>query len=135
MNIRRIALTVCSVLLLLAMVAGSRASEAYSKISIGAGDAGKTVSLHQGDILVVTLNVNTTTGYNWLMQSMDPAILKRVGEPVYTPETNQAGAQGEIVITFQAVKTGQANLILNYMRSFEKDTEPINTFEVTVVVK
>jgi inhibitor of cysteine peptidase len=135
MNTKRITLTISSILLLLALVACSQATEASSKTSIGVGDAGKTISLHLGDTLVVTLDGNITTGYNWLMQPMDPEILKQVGEPAYTPESNKVGAPGKIVLTFQAVKTGQANLVLNYMRSFEKETPPLNTFEVTVVVK
>lgn len=132
---RRITLTVCSVLLLLAMVACNQASGENPKaVSIGAGDAGKTITLNEGDTLVVTLDGNTTTGYNWLLQAMDPAILKQVGEPAYTPESNQLGAPGKIALTFQAVKSGQAKLVLNYMRPFEKDTAPLNTFEVTLVV-
>jgi inhibitor of cysteine peptidase len=135
MNKKSITLTIGSMLLLLALAACSQASGAPSKTSIGAADAGKTISLHLGDTLVVTLDGNITTGYNWLMQPMDPEILKQVGEPAYTPESNKVGAPGKIALTFQAVKTGQANLVLNYMRSFEKDTPPLNTFEVIVVVK
>jgi len=135
MNTNRIILTVSSVFLLLAMAACSQTSGSDSNISIEADDSGKTITLHQGDTLIVTLDGNTTTGYNWLMQTMDPAILKQVGEPAYTPESNQIGAPGKISLTFQAVKTGQAKLVLNYMRSFEKDIAPLNTFEVTVVIK
>lgn len=132
---RRITLTVCSVLLLLAMAACNQASGGNPKaVSIGAGDAGKTITINEGDTLVVTLDGNTTTGYNWLIQDMDPAILKQIGEPAYTPASNQLGAPGKIALTFQAVKTGQAKLVLNYMRAFEKDSAPLNTFEVTLVV-
>jgi len=132
---RRISLIVCSVLLLMVLVACNQSTEENLKtVSIGAGDAGKTITLNEGDTLVVTLNGNTTTGYSWLIQAMDPVILKQVGEPASTPENNQLGAQRKIVLTFQAVKTGQAQLILNYMRPFEKDTAPLNTFEVTLVV-
>ena len=136
MNKRRITPTVCTFLLLLTLVACSQVPGENSKtISIGAGDAGNTITLNQGESLVVTLDGNPTTGYNWLMQTMDPAILKQVGEPVFTPDSNQTGASGKIAMTFQAVKTGQAKLELSYMRSFEKETAPLNTFEVMVVVK
>ena len=136
MNTRRITPTVCTFLLLLVLVACNQVSGENSKtISIGAGDAGNTITLNQGESLVVTLDGNPTTGYNWLMQTMDPAILKQVGEPAYTPENDQPGASGKITIAFQAVKTGQAKLVLSYMRSFEKETAPQNIFEVLVVVK
>ena len=136
MNTRKITPTVCTFLLLMALVVCNQVSGENSKTtSIGAGDAGNTITLNQRESLVVTLDGNPTTGYNWLMQTMDPAILKQVGEPAYIPESNQLGASGKITITFQAVKTGQAKLVLSYMRSFEKDIAPLNTFEVMVVVK
>ena len=135
MNARRITITVSSILLLLAMAACSPASGTDSNISIGAGDSGKTITLHEGDTLIVTLDGNTTTGYNWLLQTMDPAILKQIGEPAYAPESDSPGAPGRISLTFQAVKSGQADLVLNYIRSFEKDVAPLHTFEVTVVVE
>lgn len=135
MNVRKIMLTASSVLLLLTMAACHPTSRTHSSITVGAEDAGGTITLHQGDTLTVTLDGNTTTGYNWMMQPMEPAILEQVGEPAYTPDSDQIGAPGKISLTFQAVKTGQANLVLNYMRPFEKDIAPQNTFEVTVVVE
>lgn len=134
MNVRRITVAV-SFILLLVMAACSPASGTDLNTTIGAGDAGKTITLHEGDTLIVTLDGNTTTGYTWLMQTMDPAILKQVGDPAYTPESDSIGAPGTISLTFQAVKSGQASLVLNYMRAFEKDVAPLHTFEVTVVVE
>lgn len=128
-------LVASSVLLLLSMTACKQMSGTDSKISIGTNDSGKTVTLHQGDTLIVTLDGNPTTGYSWLMQTMEPAILEQVGEPAFTPDSNQIGAPGKISLTFQAVETGEAKLVLNYMRSFEADIAPSHTFEVTVVVK
>ncbi len=135
MNTKRITLIVSSVLLILTLVGCSQASAVDPKIYIGIGDAGKTITLNTGDTLVVTLDGNTTTGYNWLTQPMNPAILKQVGDPVFTPESNKLGAPGKIVLTFQATKIGQANLVLNYKRPFENSSAPLNTFQVTVVVK
>ena len=136
MNIRRTTQTVSIFLLLLILVACSQGPGANSKtISIGAGDTGNTITLNKGEILAVTLDGNPTTGYNWLMQTMNPAILKQVGEPAYTPESNQPGSPGKVTLTFQAVKTGQAKLVLNYVRSFENDNVPLKTFDAMVVVK
>ena len=105
------------------------------QVSIGAADAGKTVNLHTGDTLVVTLDGNITTGYNWIMLPQDSAILEQVGEPQVTPDSDALGAGGKIVLNFKAVKTGQSNLNLAYMRSFETDATPENTFEVLINVE
>ncbi len=135
MNTNRITLTAISALLVLVLAACSQSASAASTTSIGAVDAGKTITLHEGDSLTVTLDGNMTTGYTWLAKPMDPAILKQVGDAKYTPENTKIGAPGKISLTFQAVQTGQSELVLNYVRSFEKNTAPLNTFEVTVVVK
>ncbi len=135
MNTNRITLSLISVLLVLALAACSQTASAASTTSIGAADAGKTISLHKGDSLTVTLDGNVTTGYTWLVKPMDPAILKQVGDSKYTPENTKIGAPGKVSLTFQAVQTGQSELVLNYTRSFEKNTAPLNTFEVTIVVK
>ncbi len=137
MKTKRIALMASSIILILALalVAYNQASAKNPKMSISTGDAGKTIPMNMGQSLEITLDGNMTTGYNWIVQSMDPAILKQVGDPVYTPESDRTGAPGKIVLTFQPVKTGQANLVLNYERPFEKDTDPLKTFQVTIVVK
>ncbi len=135
MNTNRITLSIISVLLVLALAACSQTASAASTTSIGAADAGKTISLQKGDSLTVTLDGNATTGYTWQAQPTDPAILKQVGEATYTSKSKELGAPGKVSITFQAVKTGQSELVLNYMRPFEKNSAPLNTFKVTVVVK
>jgi inhibitor of cysteine peptidase len=104
-------------------------------MTISEEDSGKTIELNKGDTLVVTLEGNITTGYNWEMLAQDPAILQQVGEPEATPESDKLGAPSMIALKFEAVKTGQATLKMVYRRSFEKDVQPLMTFEVTVVVK
>ena len=129
---RKSALIAVLMFLVLTLVACSQSAD--PKVSIGTADAGKTITLHQGDMLIVSLEGNITTGFNWQMLPQDPEILKQVGEPEVTPDSKMMGAPGLIVLKFQAVKTGQAKLDLAYQRSFEKNVAPANTFEVTVVV-
>jgi len=108
---------------------------APSSRTITEQDAGKTIEVSQGETLTVLLEGNPTTGYTWELASEDLAILKQVGEPAFTPESGGVGSGGKVSLTFEAVAAGQAPLKLIYHRPFEPDEPPVQTFEVTVVVK
>ena len=97
-------------------------------------DAGRTVELHAGDKLEVSLKGNPTTGYQWETAAVDAAILKLVGEPEFNPDSGALGAGGKVTLRLIAVAAGQTTLQLIYHRPFE-NVPPIKTFKATVVVK
>jgi inhibitor of cysteine peptidase len=117
------------------LVACSPARASAETVTLTETDAGKTIELKNGNLLVVTLDGNITTGFNWEMVPQTPAVLKQLGESEATPDSSALGAGGKISLKFQAVRTGQASLTLIYHRSFEKDVPPEKTFEVTILVK
>jgi len=98
-------------------------------------DAGRTVEIERGDILEVVLRGNPTAGYLWEMVSGDITILRPIGRPEFKPERATVGAGGAITLRFEAASPGRTGLKLGYRRPWEKDVPPIETFEVTVVVK
>jgi inhibitor of cysteine peptidase len=104
-------------------------------INLTAADAGKTIELKSGDTLLVTLEGNLTTGYNWVMSPQDPAVLQQVGEPEVKADSDKLGSPGLITLKFKAATTGQTNLRLEYKRPWEKGVTPEITYEVNVVVK
>jgi inhibitor of cysteine peptidase len=104
-------------------------------VRIGQPDAGRTISLKTGDTLLVELDGNITTGFNWIPAPQDPLLLSQVGDAAVTPESNLPGAPGRIVLQFKAVAQGQTLLHLDYKRSWETGVAPEKSFEVTVVVK
>jgi inhibitor of cysteine peptidase len=104
-------------------------------VKISQPDAGKTISLKTGDTLLIELDGNITTGFNWIPAAQDPVLLSQVGGNQVTPESNLPGAPGRIVLQFKAVAQGQTRLRLDYKRSWETGVAPEKSFEVTVVVK
>jgi inhibitor of cysteine peptidase len=84
---------------------------------------------------VVTLAGNPTTGYNWIPAPQEPSLLEQVGEPKVTPASDLLGAPGMIVLQFKAAAAGETTLHLDYKRTWDLDTPPERTFEVSVVVK
>ncbi len=121
-------------LLMFIPAACSQASDPV--VNISESDAGKTIELKKGNTLVVSLEGNVTTGFNWEMDSSSaPAFLQQIGSTEVTPASDAVGAPGTIVLKFSAVQTGQAPLKLIYHRAWEKGVAPAKTYEVSVVVK
>lgn len=106
-----------------------------SGLKIDKDSNGKTISIPSGQSLEIKLEGNITTGYEWQVISVDETILKPVGEPKYSSESKLAGAGGEFLFKFETKNPGETNLKLGYLRPWEENTEPIETFEITVMVK
>ena len=88
-----------------------------------------------GDTLVVSLEGNITTGYNWVPAPQNPALLEQVGDTEVTPANDKLGAPGKIILKFKAAAQGKTTLHLDYKRAWEQNTAPEGTYEVNVVVK
>lgn len=97
-------------------------------------DEGTTVRLEVGETFHVVLEGNPTTGYQWEVVPMAKPIVKQIGEPEFEPDSSAVGAGGQVTIDFEAVMAGQGALRLIYHRPWE-EAEPLETFQVTVVVQ
>ena len=95
------------------------------------------VELEQGQILVVTLESNPSTGYRWEVVDNNESILKQFGQAEFKPsETSDppmVGVGGWEIFRFKAISAGQMTLELVYHRSWE-DAEPLKTFSIQVTV-
>jgi len=105
------------------------------QLVITEADAGTRVEVQQGQIFQVSLAGNQTTGYNWMVTSIDPAIIQVEGDPVYEPDSNLIGSPGKISYTFKALTPGEVNLHLDYQRPWAETVPAEKTFDVTIVVK
>lgn len=125
-------------LILLVMLMGvltACQSNSNETITIDDQNAGDVIEMQVGDMLVVSLDGNITTGFNWVPAPQDPVLLEQVGDTEVTPEGEGLGAPGKIVLQFKAISEGQTPLTFEYKRAWEEDVEPEKTFEVTIVVK
>lgn len=102
--------------------------------TLGPAEAGSTVALEVGGELTITLPANPSTGYSWVVTALNPALLTQIGEPEYSAESNLIGAGGTMTFRFQGTAAGQDSLQLDYLRTWE-DTEPLDTYSVTVNVR
>ena len=95
--------------------------------------------LEQGQILVVTLKSNPTTGYGWEVAENQESILEQMGEAEFkqseTGEPPLVGAGGWEIFRFKAISAGEMTLQLVYHRPWEEGVEPLKTFSLQVVVR
>jgi len=118
------------------MFSGSfQAGAAGAIMEIGAQDAGKPIQLAVGDTLKVRLKGNPSTGYAWEVAGIDKEILVPVGEPEFIPDRKTRGSGGTVTLRFKAVSHGETWLKLVHRRPFEKEMQPIHTFEIKVWVE
>ncbi|MBA7647697.1 hypothetical protein ES703_55475 [subsurface metagenome] len=109
------------------------------EVNVNEEDADSQVELEQGQILVITLESNPTTGYRWEQVETQESILEQMGEAKFKPsETGEpplVGAGGWEIFRFKALSTGQTSLKLVYHRPWEEGVEPLKTFSLQVVVR
>jgi inhibitor of cysteine peptidase len=103
-------------------------------LSLVETDNGRTVDVHPGDVVQVTLPENATTGYRWAIDRHDEDVIEAVGsEPRYRSEA--VGSGGEVAFTFRAKKAGTGEIALKHWRHFEGDRSVIARFRVRLNVQ
>ena len=92
----------------------------------------QTVAL--GDVLIVELRGNPTTGYEWKQtDSLNHAVLEPLGYEYIPDRPGIIGSGGLWRFRFKAVHTGSTPLEYAYRRSWEED--PIESFSVIIIVR
>jgi inhibitor of cysteine peptidase len=97
---------------------------------------GKTVNVKSGELIVVELEGNPSTGYTWEAKDLDASVLQQVGEIAFKSNNpGLVGAGGTLTLTYKALKTGTTDLQLVYHRPWETDVEPLSTYGVKINIK
>ncbi|NIS79051.1 MAG: hypothetical protein GTO14_02240 [Anaerolineales bacterium] len=106
------------------------------EVTIGLEHDGQEIQLDIGEVLVLELESNPTTGYVWEVDEIDEMLLRLQGEPAYKASSGRefVGAGGVEVFRFEALSSGVAVLELIYHRPWEEE-KPIKTFSVRVVMQ
>ena len=106
-----------------------------NEVMMGTVDNGGRADLAEGEVLVITLESNPTTGYSWQIAAGGGSVLQQIGEAEFSPQSDLMGAPGVETFRFEAASSGQAELSLLYQRPWEKDVEPLQTFSLQVFVQ
>ena len=94
------------------------------------------VEVKVGQEFNITLDSNPSTGYQWqLAKQLNGSILVLIGAQYIPSERGRIGAGGTEVWTFKAVKSGTAEISLEYVRPWETDVPPIKEQNFGIIAK
>jgi len=95
-------------------------------------DNGKTIPVALGQKIHIKLDSNPTTGFTWVDQSKSKAI-RLIGKIKYAASGNAIGSGGVSTASFMTTQTGQSEIKLGYLRTFE-DKPAVKQFQVTLQI-
>jgi len=120
------------------LVAVGLAGCSLSTVTIDLSDHGTIQRMNVGDLLVIRLMGNATTGYEWARvtpETLDSSPIDPIDESGYqTLGTEPVGAPGEFIFRYRAIRPGTVRIKFEYRRPWEAN-ESIDSFEVTVWVR
>ena len=134
---RVIAFTMIAILLCLMACSSQVACPRVSWVRVDASDSGKEVQVRVGGELIVDLESNATTGFQWQVAEIsDQTVLGEVSNVYNAPEAGAPlGAGGIERWTFKGLKKGTARLSMEYNQPWQGGEKAAETFTLTVVVK
>jgi inhibitor of cysteine peptidase len=97
----------------------------------------RDVSMAVGDVLVVRLASNPSTGFRWTSGARigDPTVLQQTNHQRVGPTASTPGACGAEVWTFEASKAGATTIATDYNRPWVGGAQGEWTFRASVVVQ
>jgi len=130
------AMTKIKFLIFLAMILGLSSCSTFNTnkiINLTESDSGKSVILSPSNRLEVSLKGNYTTGYTWNIKTYDKSILKLSSDSKYIPaQTKLVGAGGIQYYYFDVIGKGKTKIVIDYSRSWEKESSPVKSFILTL---
>lgn len=99
------------------------------------GSKGQTITMERGELVAIRLAVNYTIGAEWRITELDRNVVDMLGEPRYSGNVVAGGLARIYSYTyeFKAVSSGTTQL---EMKQFKPGSEePIESFNVTFIVK
>jgi inhibitor of cysteine peptidase len=98
----------------------------------GEKDNGASVPVQRDAKITIELNENPTTGYRWMITSIDEAFLVPAGDDFVPPDQKSRGAGGLRRFFFRAKSAGSTALTLINKRAWQRDDQAVGTFNLTI---
>ena len=103
-----------------------------AKHIFGEKDNGALVEVRRGAKITIELNENPTTGYRWMISSIDEAFLVPEGDAFVPPDQKSPGAGGLRRFFFRAKSEGSTALTLINKRAWQSDNQAVGTFKLPI---
>lgn len=125
-------LALCGVLA--CMGCASTSSRGPAPLELGQDFSGKRVELKPGQTLVITLDSNPSTGYDWGVGKQNTELLSLEEDAYVPPENARIGQGGTHRFVFKALKQGSDVLELAYYRPWEGVEKAADWFQLIVEI-
>jgi inhibitor of cysteine peptidase len=103
-------------------------------IQVSEADAGKTIAAKPGETIVVHLDENPTTGYQWNVQVEPPGPWQLVTSSFSPPPAGLVGGGGTRVWLLQAVHGGKAHVAFELRRRWG-DQKPLKHLDFELLAQ
>ena len=106
------------------------------KVEVTAAESGKVVRAAVGNLIVISLQSNPSTGYNWELRDFDYGVADFYKSETVAPEGGNVlfGAPTKTIVTLQAVKPASQDIKLVYRRLWEPPDQVAETFQFRLLV-
>jgi len=98
-----------------------KGTRSMSTITLTRADDGRSVELNVGNTVVLRLEENPTTGYQWALDRDGGDVLALRASDYVGPTGSRVGGGGQRLFTFQAKRAGSATIRLKLWRAWEGD--------------
>jgi len=108
------------------------------EIHVTSGDANKEIKAKVGEIIVIEIEGNATTGYTWdEMPGRSDSVLESQGHEYKARDyaVGMVGVGGKAFFRYLVKAPGKTEIVLGYARPWEKDTPPAQMFNVKIVAE
>jgi inhibitor of cysteine peptidase len=110
----------------------SGSDDSSSASSVPVFHQGDSITVENGQELVIALTANPSTGYTWVAGPNDN--VKYLSSKQVNASSGAIGAAGTQQLKFTAIKAGSSTLELAYARQFEGGVPPAETASFPVKV-
>jgi predicted secreted protein len=98
-------------------------------------DNGTSMSMVPEAQVLVVLDSNATTGYEWAVDTLDTSVVAFLGSEYISPEGSAVGQGGTQELRFRALAEGTTTVRLKYWRSWEGDASIADRWEMTFEIR
>lgn len=106
-----------------------------AEVVITQTDQGNTIEVQQGDLIVIQIDENPTTGYRWELGAYGQQVVEFVDSDYQSPTSAGIGGGGTRSFRFRASTTGRSTIQLRLRRSWEPEDAFLETFDVNISVQ
>lgn len=98
-------------------------------------DPALPIKSEEGKIIIITLQSNKTTGYEWqLAEPLDTKVVDFMNSEYIATGPQIIGSNGTEIWSFRAMGEGSSKIKFKYVRPWEKDIEPAQKMSFDIVV-